>query len=77
MSELLKGASADCKRTGCQLSELHARVARLEAALRKIAQWDMVFPEENYPCYAGMAVVTAREAVPQYAPQVSAKGERE
>ena len=39
-----------------------AEVERLRAALEKIACWHVAFPETNYPSYASMAVVTARES---------------
>jgi hypothetical protein len=47
---------------------LRAKLALYETALRKIACWHVVAPEVNYPHYASMAVVTAREIVPQKEP---------
>lgn len=51
---------------GC--APLRAKLALYETALRKIACWHVVAPEVNYPHYASMAVVTAREVVSQKEP---------
>lgn len=51
---------------GC--APLRAKLALHETALRKIACWHVVAPEVNYPHYASMAVVTAREVVSQKEP---------
>lgn len=42
------------------------RESLLLAALEKIAQEGVAFPEVNIEGYAGMAVVTAREALKEY-----------
>lgn len=43
--------------------DVDAEIERLRAALKKIACIHVAFPEENFPGYASMAIVTAREAI--------------
>ena len=67
---------------GADLNDAHRRqivlgdeVKRLRTALAKIADWDSnwgPFPENN-EAWRAMAVVTAREAVPELGPNAGAK----